>query len=90
MMRLARRIIAQLLAFSIRLRRRLRRRAWPGPSVWKSWEQSTRTAGLAAIGLSVFASGRVVNPWSLLAGVVLLVLNVYIAGELDRMETKGD
>lgn len=87
---LARRILAQLRAFSIRLRRRLRRNAWPSQSVWRSWEQSTRTAGLAAIGLSVFASGEVVNPWSLAAGVVLLVLNVYIAGELDRMESKGD
>lgn len=68
-----------------RLRSRLRLNA----SVWRSWEQSTRAAGLGAFGISVFASGEHVNPLSLGFGGVLLVLNAYIAyhaGQLERGE----
>lgn len=74
----------------LRVRRYFRQRDWPGPSIWKSWEQSTRTAGLASVGLPVFASGEAVNPWSLAAGVVLLILNVYIAGQIDRSGSNAE
>lgn len=63
---------------------RLRLAFSPNRVVWQSWEQSTRAAGLGAIGVSVFASGDQVNPWSLGFGIVLLVLNAYIARHLGH------
>ncbi len=68
---------------------RLRSAFRPNRAVWHSWEQSTRAAGLGAVGVSVFASGSQVNPWSLGFGIVLLVLNAYIARHLgDAGETE--
>jgi hypothetical protein len=68
-----------------RLRSRLRLNA----SVWRSWEQFTRAAALGAIGVSIFASGESVNPWSLASGIAFLLANAYIAWKAGEMEGKG-
>ena len=58
----------------------------PDLAVWRSWEQSSRAAGLALIGLSMFATGDSVNPASLTVGLAFLVLNVYIAKRVGQAE----
>ena len=57
-------------------------------AVLRSWDQTTRTAGLGAIGVSVFASGSSVNPWSFGLGVALLIANTYIASLVGRFEAE--
>ena len=58
----------------------------PNIAVWRSWEQTTRAAGLACIGISVFAQGEAVNPWSLSFGVVFLLGNVWVAQRVGELE----
>lgn len=60
----------------------------PNASVWRSWEQLTRTAGLASIGLSLFVQGDAVNPWSFTVGAALLVFNTWTAHMLGRVEAE--
>ena len=74
----------------IRAKRRLKAllsyRFRPNLAVWRSWEQSSRAAGLALVGLSMYATGGSVNPASLAVGLAFLVLNVYIARRLGQAE----
>ena len=70
--------------------RRLRVTFSPNRAVWQSWEQSTRAAGLGAIGVSVFASGDQVNPWSFAVGIVFMLANAHIAQRLGQFGTEQE
>tara|TARA_R110000868_G_scaffold225999_2_gene478337 strand:- start:4590 stop:4874 length:285 start_codon:yes stop_codon:yes gene_type:complete len=65
----------------------------PNISVWRNWEILTRTAGLGAIGVSIFAQGGQVEPGSVILGISALTASMHcahIVGELEAQDDRFD